>query len=130
MANRVLLGPKGGAQGLYISKPGHDVVTTGESNLLFSSDWSSIQVVKTGTLNVSNGGSAPFSIPVDLGFKPAIMLVPEFELFLGPGLNIISEMDAHVTYHSNTSFSAHVWTKGIGYTGKTFFAVFKVNLDG
>ena len=130
MVDRVLLGPKGGAHGLYISKPGHDVVTTGESNLLFSSDWTSLQIVRTGTLNVPNGGSAAFSIPVDLGFRPAIMLVPEFELFLGPGINIKADIEARVTYNSNTNFSAYVWADGVNYTGKTFYAVFRVNLDG
>jgi hypothetical protein len=35
MANRVLLGSKGGQQGLYISKPGVDVLTASPDQLLF-----------------------------------------------------------------------------------------------
>ncbi|MGO7308776.1 hypothetical protein ACCS91_33515 [Rhizobium ruizarguesonis] len=53
MANRILLD----ASGLKISSPGFDVLTTGNANLLFSSDWSALSILMVGSVTVPANGS-------------------------------------------------------------------------
>ncbi|MBC2806646.1 hypothetical protein C3Y94_026190 [Rhizobium ruizarguesonis] len=48
MANRVLLN----TSGLKVSEPGFDVLTAGNANLQFSSDWSALTLLLAGGVNV------------------------------------------------------------------------------
>lgn len=55
MANRVLLN----ATGLKVSQAGVNVLTAAQSQLLFSSDWSALGLVQSGSYNVNSwSGSA------------------------------------------------------------------------
>jgi hypothetical protein len=53
MANRVLLN----ANGMKVSSPGFDVLTTGNANLQFSSDWSALSLLLAGGVNVAANSS-------------------------------------------------------------------------
>lgn len=66
-----------GEYGLFISKPGHDVMTASDANLLFSSlaNWEMVQVVQTGY--VSMAGTPPVTKQISwtpLGFRPIVLL--------------------------------------------------------
>lgn len=54
MANRVALD----ANGLRVSRPGFNVLTTGDANLIFNSNWSQLSLLARGTVVTSgNSGS-------------------------------------------------------------------------
>ena len=67
MANRVLLGNRAGTYGLWVSKPGIDVLTASTSNLLFSSQTSkTVRVLASGSLFFPSGGTNSLSIAYGL----------------------------------------------------------------
>jgi hypothetical protein len=53
MANRVLLN----ANGMKVSEPGFDVLTAGNANLQFSSDWSALSLLLAGSVSIPANGS-------------------------------------------------------------------------
>lgn len=71
MANR-LTTVKGGDIGLWVSKAGTNVVTTGVENLLLSSSDKTLQIIASGTTsNQTSPGSVNISWP-NVGFTPMI----------------------------------------------------------
>ncbi len=63
MANRVLLGERNGDYGLWISKPGQNVLTAGDGQLLFSPDFPILQVLYSQIIQTSgSGGSANYTV--------------------------------------------------------------------
>lgn len=74
MTNRVLLGAKGGTHGLYVSKPGVDVVTAGDNDLMVSTNRKAMQVVQNGVIG-DPGISATIDIAIpSLGFTPLVLI--------------------------------------------------------
>tara|TARA_Y100001951_G_C11228911_1_gene233400 strand:+ start:225 stop:749 length:525 start_codon:yes stop_codon:yes gene_type:complete len=58
MANRVLLGKRGSDYGLWVSKSGANVLTCGDSDMIFNSEVSEgSSVIKSGTLAITVGTS-------------------------------------------------------------------------
>lgn len=53
MVNRVALGSARSSMGLFVSKPGFDVLTCTDMDLLLSTDFTYVDVVQIGTLNFS-----------------------------------------------------------------------------
>lgn len=74
MARRVCMGQRNAGQfGLWISKPGHDVLTASYYNMLFASDEKAVQVLTTGALTWSrNMKSAAIYFP-NFGYRPTIL---------------------------------------------------------
>jgi hypothetical protein len=74
MANRVLLGQRGGAFGLWVSRPGVDVVTAGEDDMLFSSgDTENFMIIDSGVIgDPGAGATSTVSIP-SMGFSPFVI---------------------------------------------------------
>lgn len=58
MARRMVLGRRGTAFGLWISKPGSDALSAAEAQLLFSMTSRAGMVLSSGTVVVPNGGVA------------------------------------------------------------------------
>lgn len=59
MANRICVGNRNGTYGLFVSKPGHDVLTTADANLTFDSRVPSVWVVTRGSVSIpANQNSA------------------------------------------------------------------------
>ncbi|WP_274426739.1 hypothetical protein [Chelativorans sp. YIM 93263] len=107
MANRVVFGARGGSQyGVYISKPGFNVLTAGINNLLFHPDQDSLQFVVTGSVNITNGNPVTISIP-NLGYRPMIFLAPNTTYGNFPGGNA-TDWSPKITYNSNTSVTIDV----------------------
>lgn len=74
MVGRVLLGQRSGSYGLWISRPGIDVLGAGEDQLLLSGTRASAQVVASGILYMSKNQTAAISWSPNLGFAPAIIV--------------------------------------------------------
>lgn len=73
MVNRVCLGLKGSTFGIWVSKPGHDVLGASLDNMLFTSEAKFFQVVQTGQAALSGGYSGEIFFP-NLGYEPMILL--------------------------------------------------------
>ena len=69
MANRVCLGQKAAGQfGLWVSKPGLNVLTASESQMLFSSNVKTLQIAQNGKVTIT---ALPYTLTIaDLGFRP------------------------------------------------------------
>lgn len=89
MAQRVILGNRGGLYGLFVSKPGQDAMSAPLDNLLLSSARRNLQIIASGSGTLSG---SPFAIawPAQ-GFRPRVL--------------INSQHDAHFTYSSDNSGS-------------------------
>lgn len=72
MVGRVLTGLRSGSYGIWVSKPGVDVLTAIDQNLMLSSDRKSAQVVASGVLAASTNGVYPISWP-NTGFVPIVV---------------------------------------------------------
>lgn len=79
MTDRIVLGQlPGGRYGLRVSKPGFNVLSTGDNNILFDSDEEYLQVVESGsrsspgTINIPNLGFNPFVLASCPRFRIAI----------------------------------------------------------
>lgn len=70
MANRVLLGERGGSYGLFVSAPGTDVVSGG--NLLFDSTSGMVQIIASGVHSGLSGSSSLNIAVPSLGFSPFV----------------------------------------------------------
>lgn len=72
MANRVCLGNRNGVSGLFVSRPGYDVLTTDDANLMFDSRNRGIWVHSRGSI-VFPAGVKTRTIPiVGLSFQPIV----------------------------------------------------------
>jgi hypothetical protein len=90
MANRVLLGQRGGEYGFWVSKPGQNVLTATDVNLLIAKDLYTFQIIYTARVFI--GTDPSFSVNVTIpnyGYKPTIITFCKFP--------------AAVLYNSNTS---------------------------
>lgn len=74
MTNRVILGKRGSKYGLWVSKPGVDVLTGSEDQMMLSTEAQSFQIVASGTISFPGvGGETSISIP-NLGFEPLVLV--------------------------------------------------------
>lgn len=73
MTDRVLLGNRDGSQGLWVSKPGADVKTADQQDMLLSLDRKALQIVQNGAFSDPGEASTNITIP-DLGFSPLVLL--------------------------------------------------------
>lgn len=73
MTNRVLFGQRNGVFGLWVSKPGYDVLTADWNDMMFSTDQRSGQIVQTGAIPVPSIGSLPVAVTIpNLGYYPMV----------------------------------------------------------
>lgn len=71
MSNRILLDNGG----LKISKPGIDVLTATDDELVFNSDWSQLAIYMRGTLTVPDNGSTTISYGKTFVNMPLVCLL-------------------------------------------------------
>lgn len=97
MANRVLLGQRGSDYGLWVSKPGQNVLTANADQLLFSPDTQMLQVIYSDVIRTSgSGGNATYTRSwTNPGFYPFVMA------FVTSGW-------CYVTYNSQSSVNVQV----------------------
>lgn len=120
MTNRILLGTRSaGRTGLYVSKPGQDVLTCSDDNLLIDSDVRLPQVVFDTTYSWSSvHHGQPYALRwvthPDFGFVP----LPQIDILSGlfsSGRYIYSPIDM-VTYAANTTGFYLWWGSTGNYT--------------
>lgn len=85
MANRVLLGERGAAHGLWVSKPGANVINAGYSDLLFTSEWSALSALVTATHTITWASSYSVSYGQSFPSVPFVL----FERLIGGGRRLI-----------------------------------------
>lgn len=120
MTTRLCLGNRGSDVGLFISKPGIDVMTATAENLLFSTASRAFQFVQSGMLAVPSSKEVTITTP-DLGYKPMIMLFPKVTGFSANYFQI-----SWVRYDSNTSITLHCETNGISTDGTVTYVVLRI----
>jgi hypothetical protein len=75
MTNRVLLGKFGTKYGLWVSKPGVNLLKASEDEMLLSTERQSFQIVKSGVISFPGAGDdAPAITIPNLGFNPLVLL--------------------------------------------------------
>lgn len=82
MTNRVLIGKKGSAYGIWISKPGYDVLSASLDQMLLSSERTPFMVIGQGVVSAFTdiNQTRALTIP-NLGFRPIFLLgCPAFEI--------------------------------------------------
>lgn len=72
MVGRVAAGLRLGSYGIWVSKPGVEVLTAPDGGLLLSSDRKSAQVVASGIIAASTNGTYGISWP-STGFVPVVV---------------------------------------------------------
>lgn len=103
MARRVLMGQKSGAQGLWVSKPGVDVVTAGDDAMLLAINSTTLQVIASGEGGDPGAGNSFTITCPDVGVQPFIQLSSEYY------------NDFRITYLSNTQISVAVFMNNSRY---------------
>lgn len=124
MANRVLLN----SSGLKVSKPATDVLTTGNSGLLFSSDWAQVGHFMSGSKTISwtpvpgSPQQATWSDSVSFGKTFASVPLVVFTLDFGTTKRLAVGDTSGFTFSiQDSSFTryvmiaAHVTTTGINF---------------
>lgn len=75
MANRVLLGKRDNTYGIWISKPGEDVLTATDEKLLFTMNRQPFMIIGRGTLTPFSGTNQHRYVTIpNLGYKPIFLV--------------------------------------------------------
>jgi len=73
VTNRIIFGNRNGQPGIWVSKPGVNVLTATDDGLLFSSDRQAVQIVASGVITgAGNNTNHDIAIP-NLGFKSLVI---------------------------------------------------------
>lgn len=105
MANRICLGQRDvGEFGLWVSKPGVNVLTATDAQLLMGTDLDAVQIVARGAVSMAAGVYSVTQTIVDAGGKAALL----WRNIPGSGLAAAFAVIESGRYASNTSL---VWTR-------------------
>ena len=131
MVDRVCLGKRNpGEFGLFISKPGVNVMTAPDHNLIFSSSIRAFQIIQSGYVSIPAYGSGTLTYP-NSGFRPLIIAFPT--LYDGNFISTIASSEYHVWFtaitHSSCTVNMNITDPG-KYTGQTAYFVFARPMDG
>lgn len=74
MVYRVCLGERQGSYGLFVSRPGYDVMTTSDAYLSFDSRVNSMFIASRGTVSILSGTNSVTVNFTPMGFVPIIDL--------------------------------------------------------
>lgn len=72
MSGRVLIGRRSGQNGIYVSRPGQEVLSAGIDGLLMTTDVKHLQVIQRGQFT-SAGGNTNISWTA-VGFRPRLLV--------------------------------------------------------
>ena len=116
MTNRVALGSARGGQGLYVSRPGYDVLSCDASYLMFSSDSGFLQLFQKGTVNA--GANGVTSVTHTFGAYPYCLLLTTDGYsgwnYFTNGL-FVQVFSDHIEIHNTLNY-----TQQVGYALMTF----------
>lgn len=104
MTNRVVMGNKGGTYGLWVSKPGVNVLTASETDMLLSTSGTFGQIVRSGSFAA---GTGTYSISWSaLGFRPRLFFGTQM---IVEGVNYTSDNSATVRTYNNQEYINEAW---------------------
>lgn len=109
MANRTIIGTRGTDVGIFISKPGIDVLTAAEQDLLLSTSQPSLQFVQMGSITFSSAGNIDVAIP-DQGFAPVCL----WSVNYGSSSTGANGLEVRYFFPSNSLMRVFVDNTGIG----------------
>lgn len=130
MVNRVCLGQRGSDYGLWVSKPGQNVLTASPAQLQFNSNWSGLGVAETGMRTFTITASFNTTIPFNRTYPSRPMVLFErrcggsFFRQLGSGSSFAYEAEADVseTSRRRTSLRGTATRTGITLQGSASFS--------
>lgn len=116
MTNRIVLGQKGGDYGLWVSAPGHNVLTASESNMLFSMSGIMTQVIQSGSFTI-DGSSTSVSIPITVSGSPCAIVYDNSQYRYDSSILVSDISSSSLTVYKTYKYPA-------GYTVSGFYMVF------
>lgn len=131
MANRIVMGERSGQYGLWVSKPGNDVLTAGQDGLLLSMGEESLQAVYTGTVGISNtGAEVAVGLPIALPYTPLVLmqLSPRVTEYTSGGSNLLAVHTPRYRMLSSSSLGFSVFVGSMIGTPPSFTLTFTVLL--
>lgn len=134
MANRVVMGSARGAIGLWVSKPGFDVLTTADENLLFSMGGRLTTVLASGSVSFApNSAGSTINIPLATNGRTPMIDI-RYAVKVGAGTEttpIVSAQAASGAWAAESalvSFNANTLTivsqVSLNYAAVYFYTVF------
>lgn len=130
MANRVCLGQRATNEwGLWVSKPGINVLTGTDDQMLFASDLSAFQIMASGALVAPTSGSSVGLTIANFGFRPVVLwaCLPDTVIYTA-AQSTIGQLVASVTYNSNTSITFNLGGSSRPAGQTIYYAVINVVL--
>ncbi|WP_295808881.1 hypothetical protein [uncultured Nitratireductor sp.] len=130
MVDRVILGRRGGQNGLFISKPGVDVSSASDSQLLFrtTAGFETLQIVKSGRVYLTTGEPVTISVP-NLGYRPKVILQSDWNIGILTGFGTNSHIFHWVDYLSNTEIRLNVDKNNIFDSNYSLYVVLRENIN-
>ncbi|WP_113154790.1 hypothetical protein [Nitratireductor sp. OM-1] len=129
MPDRVLIGARGADSGLFISKPGFDVTTAADEQLVFrtTAGFETLQVVQTARVYLTTGSPVTITVP-NLGYYPKVLIQSDWNanafLSVGSGSHIFHWVD----YLSLTSIRLNVDKNNIHDTNYSLYVVLREDI--
>jgi len=122
MTNRIIIGQKNiGEYGLWVSRLGYDVLTTSDSNLLFSMSGAYLQVLQQGEFTIGSGTNPYLNISLSgtNGISPFVYVFIKDSYDVGTRVyNINASMNVVASssnlnialdgYHSSTTQGSYI----------------------
>ena len=136
MANRVLLGNRSsGGYGLYISKPGQNVLTCSKTQLIFDSSATMAAAVHViAGITISSGSSSGSTTWSALGYTPMALVTRTSAAtggdVLGMGFTFSSIFDISADPQLRTKFGQDYILTNLGTTGATVVTRDGANVSG
>lgn len=133
MTNRILLGNGRGATGLWVSKPGHDVLTTGEGNLLFSMNGRISSVLTSGSVVFPvNAAGQVRNIPLSGtgGVTPIVNIQGSYRINSGTEVTEAGALTYGATFSVSSNNIQIAMGENINYQTSFYYIVFLDNING
>jgi hypothetical protein len=111
--------------GLKVSKPGHDVKTAADKDLVYSSEWATFTVfaANSGSISYSTGSVTTVTINHNLGYRPAFTVyteVPFVSGFVQTPIVIPGGVDRSCIARVTTTQLIIRWAAGFHSSNATF----------
>lgn len=134
MANRLIIGQRGVSEYVFmVSKPGVNVLTASDSDLIFKHDWKMLQVVQTG--NVVFTKSQPWGTPETLsatlsmpnqGYKPWVYVSPQVSTGVSQPHQYVDSVYAEILSNTSIRIRMTVSWNPVQYSASYFVTSLKV----
>lgn len=107
MTDRVLIGRRSGQNGIYVSRPGVNVLTADLGGLLMSTDELHLQIIQRGYFSSGGGNTSISWSPV--GFRPRLIVSTQNVVQY---ISYTSDNSATINIYGMSSVLATYWNVG------------------